>query len=43
VAFRPKRGGYAEDAVDDSLDRVVEALLLLEAGERRRAEGVDMA
>ncbi len=43
VAFRPKRGGYAEDVVDDSLDRVVEALLLLEAGERRRAEGVDRA
>jgi DivIVA domain-containing protein len=31
VAFRPKRGGYAEEAVDEALDRVVELLLLLEA------------
>jgi DivIVA domain-containing protein len=28
VAFRPKRGGYEEGAVDDTLDRVVEALIL---------------
>jgi DivIVA domain-containing protein len=34
VAFRPKRGGYDEGAVDDTLDRVVEALIL-----RRRAAG----
>lgn len=27
--FRPRRGGYDEDAVDDMLDRVVELLLLL--------------
>lgn len=32
VAFRPKRGGYAEEAVDDTLDRVVEMMLLIEAG-----------
>jgi DivIVA domain-containing protein len=31
VAFRPKRGGYAEEAVDEALDRVVELLLLVEA------------
>jgi len=31
VAFRPKRGGYAEEPVDEALDRVVELLLLLEA------------
>jgi DivIVA domain-containing protein len=31
VAFRPKRGGYAEEAVDEALDRVVEMMLLLEA------------
>jgi DivIVA domain-containing protein len=35
VAFRPKRGGYAEDAVDETLDRVVEMMLLMEAGARR--------
>jgi DivIVA domain-containing protein len=29
AAFRPRRGGYQEDAVDDMLDRVVELLLLL--------------
>lgn len=29
VAFRPKRGGYEERAVDETLDRVVEALLVL--------------
>lgn len=34
VAFRPKRGGYAEDAVDENLDRVVEMLLLIQAGSR---------
>lgn len=28
VAFRPRRGGYAEEAVDDALDHVVEHLLL---------------
>jgi len=35
VAFRPKRGGYSEDAVDEALDRVVEMMLLVEAGSRR--------
>jgi DivIVA domain-containing protein len=35
VAFRPKRGGYSEDAVDEALDRVVEMMLLIEAGARR--------
>ncbi len=34
VAFRPKRGGYAEDAVDETLDRVVEMMLLMEMGIR---------
>jgi DivIVA domain-containing protein len=34
VAFRPKRGGYAEEAVDETLDRVVEMMLLIEAGAR---------
>jgi DivIVA domain-containing protein len=34
VAFRPKRGGYDESAVDDTLDRVVEALIL-----KRRTAG----
>ncbi len=34
VAFRPKRGGYAEDAVDETLDRVVEMMLLMETGIR---------
>jgi DivIVA domain-containing protein len=29
AAFRPRRGGYLEDAVDETLDRVVELLLLL--------------
>jgi DivIVA domain-containing protein len=29
AAFRPRRGGYREDAVDETLDRVVELLLLL--------------
>jgi DivIVA domain-containing protein len=28
--FRPRRGGYREDAVDDALDRVVEHLLLVQ-------------
>lgn len=28
VAFRPRRGGYREQAVDDALDHVVEHLLL---------------
>ena len=27
--FRPRRGGYREEAVDDAMDRVVEHLLLL--------------
>jgi len=27
--FRPRRGGYREDAVDEMLDRVVELLLVL--------------
>ena len=27
--FRPRRGGYREDAVDEMLDRVVELLLLI--------------
>ena len=35
VEFRPRRGGYAEDAVDDMLDRVIEILLVL-----RRQPGV---
>lgn len=29
VQFRPQRGGYLEDAVDDMLDRVVEVLLVV--------------
>lgn len=29
VSFRPKHGGYAEQAVDEALDRVVELFLLL--------------
>ncbi|MDQ1629115.1 MAG: hypothetical protein QOI54_2859 [Actinomycetota bacterium] len=29
VTFRPRRGGYDELAVDETLDRVVEALLML--------------
>jgi DivIVA domain-containing protein len=28
--FRPRRGGYREEAVDDALDRVVEHLLLVQ-------------
>ena len=28
VVFRPRRGGYREDAVDDALDHVVEHLML---------------
>jgi len=31
VAFRPRRGGYAEDEVDETLDRVVEMMLLMQA------------
>ena len=31
VAFRPRRGGYSEDAVDEALDRVVEMMLLMRA------------
>jgi DivIVA domain-containing protein len=31
--FRPKRGGYREDAVDDAMDRVVEHLLHVRRGE----------
>jgi DivIVA domain-containing protein len=34
MAFRPKRGGYEERAVDETLDRVVEMMLLIEAGAR---------
>lgn len=30
--FRPRRGGYREDAVDEMLDRVVELLLVLRRG-----------
>jgi DivIVA domain-containing protein len=37
VAFRPKRGGYSEDAVDETLDRVVEMMLLIEVGARPHA------
>lgn len=33
--FRPRRGGYREDVVDETLDRVVEHLLLI----RRQATG----
>lgn len=29
VPFRPKRGGYREDAVDDAMDRIIEHLLLV--------------
>lgn len=29
AAFRPRRGGYREDAVDETLDRVVELFLLV--------------
>jgi DivIVA domain-containing protein len=29
VPFRPRRGGYREDVVDDAMDRVVEYLLLV--------------
>ena len=29
AAFRPRRGGYREDAVDDAIDRVTEHLLLV--------------
>jgi DivIVA domain-containing protein len=32
VAFRSRRGGYAEDAVDDTLDRIVELMLLVRIG-----------
>jgi DivIVA domain-containing protein len=32
VPFRPRRGGYREDAVDEMLDRVVELLLVLRTG-----------
>ena len=34
VAFRPKRGGYSEQAVDETLDRVVEMMLLMQAAAR---------
>ena len=30
AAFRPRRGGYREDAVDDAFDHVVEHLLLVQ-------------
>lgn len=50
MAFRPKRGGYAEDAVDDALDQVIELMLVLrrltpqvltrqDAGRRQSAAG----
>jgi DivIVA domain-containing protein len=32
IAFRPRRGGYAEDGVDETLDRVIELMLLLKTG-----------
>ena len=35
--FRPRRGGYREDAVDETLDRVVEHLLLVRRQRRTRA------
>jgi DivIVA domain-containing protein len=35
VGFKPRRGGYAEEAVDETLDRVVEMLLV----QRRAADG----
>lgn len=35
VRFRPRRGGYAEDAVDDLLDRVLDLILVVAA---RRAD-----
>ena len=35
MPFRPRRGGYREDAVDEMLDRVVELLLVLRAGSAR--------
>jgi DivIVA domain-containing protein len=35
VGFKPRRGGYAEEAVDETLDRVVEMLLV----QRREADG----
>jgi len=34
VAFRSRRGGYSEGEVDDTLDRVVEMMLLLQAMSR---------
>ena len=37
--FRPRRGGYVEDAVDETLDRVVE-LLMLKAREARTPKDV---
>ena len=36
--FRPRRGGYAEDAVDDTLDRVVELMLLQAESARDRPD-----
>ena len=36
VAFRPRRGGYSEAEVDDTLDRIVEMMLLLQANERAK-------
>jgi DivIVA domain-containing protein len=44
--FRPRRGGYREDAVDDAMDRVVEHLLLVRRygtspEEQRRARPAD--
>jgi DivIVA domain-containing protein len=35
VGFKPRRGGYAEEAVDETLDRVVEMLLV----QRKEADG----
>ena len=35
AGFKPRRGGYAEHAVDETLDRVVEVLLV----QRRAVDG----
>ena len=39
VAFRPRRGGYRESAVDDALDHVVEHLLLHSSSSQEGAVG----
>jgi DivIVA domain-containing protein len=44
VPFRPRRGGYREDAVDDAMDRLVEHLLVvrrLDAEEPPLSQPVD--